>query len=206
MSEDNCTKTYYPVQIVQDNEKFENQKFWIENGIDLENRRIDLDEDIDSDSVGYVVRGIRSMITADIEKPIDIYISSFGGSVYDGLRLYDVIRGSSYTPIRIHAEGKIMSMGVIIYLAGEEEHRYASPNVTVMVHSLSSGAWGKMYELKTDVKECERLNNRLIDILTERTNHTVVWWKKEIEFKDQYYDKEKAIKLGIVTNDKFGVE
>lgn len=206
MSEDDCVKTYIPFQIVQENDKFENQKFWIENGIDLENRRIDLDEDIDYSSVGYVIRGIRSMIKADIGEPIDIYINSFGGSVYDGLRLYDVVKGATHTPIRVHAEGKIMSMGLIIYLAGDPEDRYASPNATFMAHSLSSGVWGKMYEMDIDVKECKRLNERLIAILVENTNKSSRWWKAQIRYEDRYYDKEKAIKLGIVTNDDFEVD
>lgn len=204
--EDNCVKTYYPIQIVKENDKFENQKFWIENGIDLENRRIDLDSDVDEYVIGWVVRGIRSMISADKGLDIDIYINSYGGSVYDGLRLYDVIKASTYTPIRIHAEGKIMSMGLIIYLAGDKEHRYSSPNATFMAHSLSSGMWGKMYELKIETKECERLNNLLLDILAENTDHTVAWWKKKIEFEDKYYNKSQALSLGIVTNVSYSVE
>lgn len=203
---DDCTKTYYPIQIVKENEKFESEKFWIEQGIDFENRRIDLDEDINYASVGYVVRGIRSMISADKGLPIDIYINSYGGSVYDGLRLYDAILGSTYTPIRLHAEGKIMSMGLLIYLAGDKEHRYASPNSTFMAHSLSSGMWGKMYELKIEVKECDRLNNVLLDILAERTSKTRAFWAKEIKYEDRYYNKAKAMALGIVTDEKYEVE
>ena len=206
MSDDECIQTYYPITIVQESDKFESQKFWIENGVDLENRRIDLDEDVDYSSIGYAVRGIRSMIAADKGMPIDVYVNSYGGSVYDGLRLYDVIKGSRYTPIRVHAEGKIMSMGLIIYLAGDSGHRYAGPNATFMAHSLSSGLWGKMYELKIEVKECERLNNRLIDILEENTNHTKAWWKKEIQYEDRFYDKTKALKLGIATNETYEVE
>ena len=203
---DDCTQTYYPVKLVKDDDKFENQKFWVTYGIDFENRRIDLDEDVEDFTIGFVVRAIRSMILADKAEPIDIYINSYGGSVYDGLRLYDVIQGSTYTPIRVHAEGKIMSMGLIIYLSGDSEHRYSSPNATFMAHSLSSGMWGKMHELKIEVKECERLNNRLLDILADRTKKTRAFWKKEIEYKDCYYPKDKAISLGIVTDDKFEVE
>lgn len=203
---DECKTTYYPIKLVKEDEKFSSQKFWISDGIDLENRRIDLEQEIEEINIGIVVRAIRSMISADKAEPIDIYVNSYGGSVYDGLRLYDVIQGADYTTIRVHAEGKIMSMGLIVYLAGDPEHRYASPNATFMAHSLSSGMWGKMSELKIEVKECERLNNRLLDILAEKTDKNRAWWKKEIEYKDCFYDKEKALELGIVTDDKFEVE
>jgi len=191
-------------KIVSKSEAFDNTKYWIQYGIDIQHRRIMLDETVDEYSIGWIIRAIRRMIDADKTKPIDIYVNSYGGYCYDGLALYDFLRACSYTRIKTHATGKIMSMGLVIYLAGDE--RYASPRASFMAHSVSGGVWGKLHELKTDVKETDRLNNVNLDIMAERTCKTKKWWEKEIQYRDCYYDKEKALSLGIVTDPKFEVE
>lgn len=189
---------------VQKHERFDNAKYYLEYGIDIEKRRIMLDNEVDEYSVGLVIRAVRRMIDDSKSIPIDIYINTDGGSVYDGLALYDCLRACSYTKIRTHAFGRIFSMGVIIYLAGDE--RFSTPNSTFMAHSVSGGSIGKTHELKTDTKETERINNVLLEILADRTNKTKAWWQKEIQFEDKYYSKKKAVELGIVTKELFEVE
>lgn len=191
-------------KIVSKSEKFDNTKYWIEHGIDIENRRIMLDEDVDEYTVGWIIRALRRMIDANKTEPIDIYINSYGGFCYDGLALYDFLRACSYTTIRTHATGKIMSISLIIFLAGDE--RYSSPRATFMAHEdADSGIRERLHQAKTDTKELERLNKVNLEILEERTDKTLAWWKKEIQHDDKYYSKERAVKLGIVTNEKFEV-
>lgn len=191
-------------KIVTKDEKYDSTKFWIENGIDLDRRRIMIDEDIDEFSIGWAMRGLRRMVDEDKTKPIDIYINSYGGSCYDGLGLYDFILACSFTTVRTHAIGKVMSMGLILFLAGDE--RYSSPNSTFMAHSVASGVSGKIYEMKIDTQETDRINKCLLTILENRTDKTYKWWEKQIKHEDKYYDKEQAINLGIVTHKEFEIE
>jgi ATP-dependent protease ClpP protease subunit len=100
--------------------------------------------------------------------------------------------------VRTHACGSIMSMGLIVFLAGDE--RYSQKNTTFMNHSVSSAIEGKLADIKIDSKEVERLNDVCNEILAEKTNMKKDWWKKHIEFKDQYYDFSKALELGIITH------
>ena len=200
----NPTSNHPTEKIVAKSEKFDNTKYWIEYGIDIEKRRVMLDEDVDSYSVGWIIRAMRRMIDANKTEPIDIYINSYGGYCYDGLALYDFIRACSYTTIRTHATGKIMSMGLVLYLAGDE--RYASPRASFMAHSVAGGIDGKLYEMKIDLKESNRLNEVNLEIKADRTKKTIAWWKKEIQYEDKYYDKKKALMLGIVTDEKYEVE
>jgi ATP-dependent Clp protease protease subunit len=192
-------------KIVSKSEKFDSTKYWIEHGIDIEKRRVMLDEDVDEYSVGWIMRAIRRMIDANKTKPIDVYINSYGGSIYDGLALYDFLRACSYTTIRTHASGKIMSMAFMLYLAGDE--RYSSPRARFMNHQgADDPGYHNLANLKAHVKELDDLENMCLDILDERTKKTRAWWKKEIEVKDKYYSKAQALKLGIVTDDKYEVE
>ena len=192
-------------KIVAKSEKFDSTKYWIAHGIDIENRRVMLDEDIDEYSVGWIIRGIMRMVDANKTEPIDVYINSYGGSCYDGLALYDILRACSYTTIRTHATGKIMSMGLIIYLAGDE--RYSSPRARFMAHETSDAdIRERLHQAKTDVKELEELNKDNLEILVDRTKKTMAWWKNEIKYNDEYYRKKKAIQLGIVTREEFEVK
>ena len=188
-------------KIVGKDEKFDSSKYWIEYGIDLEKRRIMLDEDVDEYSMGWIFRAIFKMVDMDATAPIDFIINSYGGSVYDGLMLYDLLRSLDYLTVRTYATGKIMSMGLILYLAGDE--RTASKRATFMAHSLSSGMWGKMRELEVEVDECKRLQKDLVTILAERTEYrTYEWWQKHIRHEDRFYARDKAIELGIVDDEE----
>jgi len=173
----------------------ENSQFYIQYGIDIAKRRVFLDEEVDETSMGWLIRAIQLMIEHDADSHIEIYINSYGGSVYDGLALYDLLE-SITTPIKTFCVGSAMSMGMILFLAGDE--RFAFPRSTFMAHSLSGGTWGKQIDMETDVKESKRLNDILSQILADRTKKTLAWWKKKIEHLDCYINFKEAKKLGII--------
>ena len=66
--------------------------------------------------------------------PIKLFINSYGGSVYDGLALVDVIKRSR-TPVHTICIGSCMSMALWIWLAGEK--RLVGELSTLMFHDLS---------------------------------------------------------------------
>jgi ATP-dependent Clp protease protease subunit len=182
-------------KVISRADKYDNTKFYIEYGIDIDSRKVMLDEDVDEYSVGWIIRGIEKMLEIDNEKEINITINSYGGYVYDGLALYDFIE-SLPVNVKTHGTGKIMSCGLIIFLAGDE--RTCSKRAKFMAHSISGGIAGKLYEMKIDTKETEELHKELLQILADKTNKTYAWWKKEIEYKDRYYNQEQAKKLAII--------
>lgn len=187
--------------------KLDGFRYWAEMGIDVEKRRIMLDEDVCEYNTGLIIRALRRMVDDNLDDPIDFYINTYGGSVYDGLALYDVLESlGQYVKIRTHALGKIMSMGLILYLSGNE--RYSSPRSTFMAHTISSGVIGKAFEMDIENTEVKRLEDELLDILAQRTRLKKSWWKKQIKYEDCFYNKDRALELGIVTNeeDDFGFD
>jgi ATP-dependent Clp protease protease subunit len=176
-------------------EKIDNRRYYLERGIDLDNRIIYLDDEIVPDVVGVYVRAIQIMESADQHQAITIYFNSPGGDVYSGLSLYDKI---SQSPCEINTicSGIAMSMGLILFLAGD--NRSAFPHATFMAHSLSSMSGGKLQDMTVDLVENQRLNAILIDILVETTNKTKKWWTEEIKHEDKYYSVKQAKKLGIL--------
>lgn len=187
-------------RIVKKDDKFDSAQYFMEHGIDLEKRRIMIDRDINAESVGWVIRGIYKMADVSAELPLDLYINSNGGEIYDGLALYDVLRSLSGITVRTHALGKIMSMAFIIYLAGDQ--RYSYPNATFMNHSSADSLDGKLHHLKTSLKEVQRQEDICLDILMERTSKKDrSFWRKSVEYKDQYYNVEQMKELGVVTHE-----
>ena len=134
----------------------------------------------------------------DIEMPhIQVLLSTYGGSVYDGLALYDAIKASK-TKVDVIISGKSMSMGTIIMLGSETRKAYR--NTTFMIHEMTSGYLGKLADLENDLGESKRLQKILWDIITSETKITQkqlddIYEKK----KDWYLSAEEALELGLIT-------
>jgi ATP-dependent Clp protease protease subunit len=162
----------------------------------MENRAIHLDDDVDAVSMGLIIRGVLAMDQESAE-PIHVYICTYGGTCYDGLGCYDVLRAAR-SPIYTYGVGKVMSMGTWLILAGDT--RFAYPNTTFMWHSIGgSGVDGKLFEQDVDVNESKRLYGRLLEIYAEHTNKDKQWWRRWIRHQDQYGSAEDAKELGFIT-------
>jgi ATP-dependent Clp protease protease subunit len=96
-------------------------------------------------------------------KPIKLFINSYGGSVYDGLALIDVIKRSK-TPVHTICVGSCMSMGLWIWLAGAK--RLIGERSTLMFHDLAAFAIDKTEGIKQELNEMLRLQEMLIADIT----------------------------------------
>lgn len=175
-------------------------KEWVEayfdHGIDIANRRVFLDSDIESDSIGAAVRGLYLMQTQGDEK-IDLFISSYGGSVYETLALYDIIR-TIPIPIHTFAYGKCMSAAPLLLACGEPGHRWVAPHVSLMHHDMSSDEEGTRSFLHSSIKEIESLYKEWITLLAQHSTKTYKWWDAKSRLPgDFYYSAEDAIDWGL---------
>lgn len=196
-------KVKRPLGIVGKDERYENSKFWLMYGVDLEKRRISIHGDIDEDSVSYAIRGINKMLEVDPEAAIDVYINSYGGDAYEALALYDAISDCTCN-VRTHGQGKVMSAGLMIYLAGDE--RYSFPNTTFMAHTALSRTGGKSFEQEVDLLELKRIDSIICQMLSEKTKKSKMWWARKIKTHDYYIPYKEALELGIVTQEYQEVE
>lgn len=181
-------------EVVTKENRFDSAQAWLSMGIDLESRRIQLDMDVSDVMASLVLRSLLKMVEISHE-PIEVYLSSYGGEAYSGLAVYDALRACP-CDIIVYANGKIMSAGVLVFLAGDV--RYASKHTTFMMHSVSSGTEGKLKDQEIDVMEAKRINNIMLDILSERTKMKRNWWYRKILSHDQYFDATYAKEIGMV--------
>lgn len=175
-------------------------------GEEKKNRYFYLGEDVSQSSVKEIIKGIREVNRYDDEQaekvvgyerePIELIVSTYGGSVYDGFGLVDVI-GLSKTPVHTVGIGKMMSMGFIILAAGH--HRSMTEMSTAMYHEIATGVWNKLEEIKRTAEECQRLQDMYDSYILKKTN---ILKEKLEDVKsrclDWYISAEDCKKLGIV--------
>lgn len=185
--------------------KFE--KEWVdayfENGIDIANRRVFIG-DIDEVSVDYAIKGLYLMETNSHTEPIEMFISSFGGDVYEALALYDIMQ-TIKPPIHTFAYGKCMSAAPLILAAGEKGCRWIAPHCAFMHHDWAAEVEGKGQELTNVVKHYSVLEEQWTSLFASCTRKDARWWttraKKATDF---YFTAEEALEWGV--GDQFWVE
>ena len=129
--------------------------------------------------------------------PIELYLSTYGGSCYDGMALYDVIEGSQ-TPIEVICTGKIMSMGIIVALGAKVRKGYR--NTTFMIHQVSGISFGTLRDMEETVVEIARINKTLFNVIKSKTKVTDAQLNEVIQQKkDWFITAEEAMELGILT-------
>lgn len=165
--------------------------------IDRRKRRAFLIGDIEEQRVGAIIKGLYLM-DSDNSEPIELFINSMGGSVYDMWALYDVTR-TLISPIHTVALGSAQSAAILLVAAGEPGYRWAMPNTTFMSHQLSDNLRGRMDEIDREVRWNASFRQRWYTALERHTNRSAAWWKKEIcKVGDFYYTAEKAVQIGVV--------
>lgn len=147
----------------------------------------DIDEEMTSDIIGQLL-----YLDSVSSEPIQVYINTYGGSVNDGLAIYDTIKMLK-SPVITIGIGKVCSMGLIILLAAED--RRSLPNTSFMGHKILGGASGSVKDVEINYKEMERLNAILFDIIR---NTTKINPDEEYIF-EKWYSAKEALNSGIIT-------
>ena len=132
----------------------------------------------------------------DPKKDISLYINSPGGSVTDGMAIYDTMNFLQ-CDIVTYCVGQAASMATLLLAAGTKGKRYALPNSRVMMHQPTGGATGQTSDISIAAKEILRWRARLNELISIHTNKT----PKEIandSDRDFYLTAKDALAYGIV--------
>lgn len=129
---------------------------------------------------------------------IEIVFHSPGGSVIDGMALFDYILGlrAKGHHITTTGLGYAASMAGILLQAGDV--RRMGREAYILIHEVSNSTSGKIGEIEDDVKFMKMVQARVLAIFAERSNLS----KKQIQSrwsrKDWWIDSDTALKLGLV--------
>jgi ATP-dependent Clp protease protease subunit len=132
-------------------------------------------------------------------KPVEFYISTYGGSADDMFALYDVMKMVEQE-MEIHTigMGKVMSAGVPLLAAGTKGKRKIGKNCRVMIHSVIAGQHGALHNLLNEMEAIEQIQRMYINCLVENTSMTKKDVKNMLERNvNVYLSAEEAVELGI---------
>ncbi len=148
----------------------------------------------------YVANGvIAQMLLLQMEDPkkdIQLYINSPGGSVTDGMAIYDTMRFLT-CDVKTYCMGQAASMATVLVAAGTPGKRYALPHSRLMIHQPSGGASGQTADISIAAREILRWRAELNGILSEHTGQSVEKIEKDSD-RDYYLTAEEAKNYGII--------
>lgn len=157
---------------------------------------------VDSSNVTAAIDILGNWARRQPNSKLTIVFNSPGGSVIHGLALYDFmsqIKEDGHH-ITTTARGLAASMGGILLQGGHE--RLIGKNSHVLIHEISSIGMGKVSEMEDEMKFMKRLQDRVLDILAERSSLSKTQIKNRWARKDWWLGAEECVKLGFA--DKIG--
>ena len=162
----------------------------------LEDRIIFLGEEVNEHTANVIVAQLLHLANEDPDKDIQLYINSPGGSVYDGLAIYDTMNFIK-PDVATFGIGLQASMGAFLLSSGAKGKRHALPNSRVMIHQPSSGTQGKVTDQEITLKEAIELKERLAAMMAKNTGQKLAKVKTDME-RDFWMSADDAKKYGIV--------
>ncbi len=134
------------------------------------------------------------------QKVVPIEIDSFGGQVYSLMSMIAAIKASRI-PVATVVQGKAMSCGAILASFGADGLRFMDKDATLMIHDVSSYAFGKIEDLKADAREADRLNKKVYTMMARNCGKPDDYFTKLIHDKghaDWFLDAKEAKKHGLI--------
>lgn len=152
---------------------------------------------IDSDVANIVNSQLLYLQTENPSKPVTMYINSPGGSVYDGMSIYDVAKYIS-CPIGTTCCGTAASMAAVLLASGDKGMRNALPHSQIMLHAPSGGTGrATAPDFRIAAKEMEKCEDMLYRVLAEDMGREYDYVKKICD-RDYWLTPEEAVQEGVI--------
>ncbi len=164
----------------------------------LRERIIFLGEPVTNDSANRIVAQLLFLEAEDPDKDIFLYINSPGGSVYDGLGIFDTMQHVK-PDIHTVCVGLAASMGAFLLCAGAKGKRSSLKHSRIMIHQPLGGARGQASDIRIQADEILFLKKRLNKELSDRTGQTLDKISEDTD-RDFYMSPEEAVNYGLIDN------
>lgn len=162
----------------------------------LKERIIFLGDEVNDQTANIVVAQLLHLACEDPKADISLYINSPGGSVYDGMAIYDTMNFIA-PDVATYGIGLQASMGAFLLSSGAKGKRFALPHAKVMIHQPSSGTRGKVTDMEIDLRESLGVKEMLAKILAKNTGQKLAKVKTDME-RDYWMSPEEAKSYGLV--------
>ena len=162
----------------------------------LNDRIIFLADEVNHVTASLVVAQLLFLESQDPDKDISLYINSPGGSVSDGLAIYDTMNFIK-CDVATYCIGMAASMGAFLLSSGAKGKRFALPNSEIMIHQPLGGAKGQATDIKIQAEQILKIRDRLNDIMAKNTGKSIEEIARDTE-RDNFMSAEEACAYGLV--------
>lgn len=163
----------------------------------LDNRIIRLSKTVDTETSEKIVEQLLKLDAIKSKKDIIFYINSPGGSVSDGMAIYDAMQIVK-SDVKTICLGRCSSMAAVLLSGGTKGKRYITPNSEVMIHEVFTFNSGKIGDVKVSFEHSNALNERIIKILANNTGRSIEQIRQDIQLKDKWFNSDEALEYGLV--------
>ena len=162
----------------------------------LRERIIFLGEPVTSDSANRIVAQLLFLEAEDPEKDIYLYINSPGGSVYDGLGIFDTMQHVK-PDVQTVCLGLAASMGAFLLCAGSKGKRSSLKHSRIMIHQPLGGASGQASDIRIQADEILYIKDRLNKELADRTGQPLTRIQDDTD-RDFFMSPSEAMNYGLI--------
>jgi ATP-dependent Clp protease protease subunit len=159
-------------------------------------RIIFLNTEINDTVSGILTSQLLYLNSVDKDDDITIYLNTPGGSVYDGLAIYDTMQYIS-NDVSTVCTGMAASMGSVLLCAGAEGKRYALPHSRVMIHQPMGGIQGQASDIEITAREILKLKDELYQIISDHSGQTVEKIRQDAD-RDHWMTSREALEYGMI--------
>lgn len=162
----------------------------------LEERVIFLLGEVNEESANLVVAQMFYLYHQDPKADIHFYINSPGGSVTDGMGIYDVMKYVT-CDVATYCIGLAASMGSTLLAAGTKGKRYALPHAEVMIHQVLGGARGPATDIEIRTRHLLRTKDAMNRLLAQMTGQPLERVEKDTD-RDNFMTAQEAKEYGLI--------
>ena len=162
----------------------------------LKERIVILSEEVNHVTASLITAQLLFLEAEDPDKDIQFYINSPGGSVTDGLMIYDTMKLIK-PDVQTICMGMAASMGSVLLAAGTKGKRCILPNAEVMIHQPLGGAQGQATEILIAADHIKDTRVRLNQILADNCGKDLETLMKDTD-RDHWMTAQEALEYGIV--------
>lgn len=162
----------------------------------LDDRVIMLGDEVNKDTAQIIVAEMLYLESVAPDKDITLYINSPGGSVSDGLAIYDTM---NYIKCDVSTVciGHAASMGAFLLAGGAKGKRFILPNAEVMIHQPLGGMQGQASDMKIAMDHMTRIKEKLTRYIAQNTGKDYETVLRDTD-RDNWMSAEEAVEYGLV--------
>ena len=162
----------------------------------LNDRIVMLSEEVNDTTASLIVAQLLYLEAQDPDKDIQFYINSPGGSVTDGMAIYDTMQYVKCDVSTI-CIGMAASMGAFLLSSGAKGKRLALPNAEIMIHQPSAGTQGQITDMAIHLRRLEIIKKRMNQILSDNTGKPIEVVTADCE-RDNFMTAQEAAEYGLI--------